>query len=74
MLILLLFQSAFKDNLSIKPNVPGKVLPGAEFVVELTINKGDMKGFAMLTNELPEGFIVTALESKNASFSFSEKK
>ena len=74
MLILLLFQNAFKDNLSIKPNIPGKVFPGAEFVVELTINKGDMKGFAMLTHELPEGFIVTALESKNASFSFSEKK
>lgn len=48
--------------------------PSGDFTVELTINKGNISGFAKLTENLPAGFTASALESQGASFSFLEGK
>ena len=48
--------------------------PGNEFTVELNINKGNLSGFAKLLETLPAGFTASALDSKGASFTFSDQK
>jgi hypothetical protein len=52
--------------------VPSNV--GADFLVELNINKGNLTGFAKLLETLPAGFTAVSGESKGASFSFSDQK
>ena len=52
--------------------VPGKV--SGEFTVEITINKGNLTGFAKLMEVLPTGFTALANESAGASFSFADQK
>lgn len=41
-----------------------------DFTVEITINKGNVSGFAKLLETLPKGFMATQAESMGASFSF----
>jgi len=47
---------------------------GNEFTVEITVNKGNITGFAKLLETLPAGFTATPLESQSGSFSFAEQK
>ncbi|HET6243601.1 MAG: hypothetical protein H0V01_02150 [Bacteroidetes bacterium] len=74
MLFLLIFQNILSDGLSIKSNIPKNAAPGSEFIVELTISKDDIKGFALLTQELPSGFTAEAINNNNASFTFIDQK
>lgn len=41
-----------------------------DFTVEISVNKGNVTGFAKLMETLPAGFTATAGESQGASFSF----
>ncbi|OFY83371.1 MAG: hypothetical protein A3F72_20455 [Bacteroidetes bacterium RIFCSPLOWO2_12_FULL_35_15] len=45
-----------------------------EYVIEITINKGNLSGFAKLVETLPAGYTATALESKEAAFTFADQK
>ncbi len=45
-----------------------------EFVVELTVTKGNLGGFAKLVETLPTGFTASAIESAGATFSFTDQK
>lgn len=45
-----------------------------DFLVELTINKGNLTGFAKLIEVLPAGFTAVSGESKGASFTFTDQK
>jgi hypothetical protein len=74
MAILILFQNLFSGSVNVKTKMPEKIKPGDEFTVELTIEKGNISGFAKLQNELPEGFTASAIESKSASFTFIDQK
>ncbi len=47
---------------------------GGEFTVELTVDKGNLSGFAKLLEVLPAGFTATPIESAGASFSFADQK
>lgn len=55
-----------------KRNAPSSVT--GDFVVEITVNKGNVTGFAKLLETLPAGFTATAIESQGASFSFTDQK
>lgn len=46
----------------------------SEFNVEITVNKGNIIGFAKLLETLPAGFTATAIESQSGSFSFADQK
>lgn len=67
---LLIYQLFFTDVVTITQNAPATAKAETEFVVEVTVKKGDIKGFAKLQLDLPEGF--TAVEDINngASFTF----
>lgn len=67
---LLIYQLFFTDVVTITQNAPATAKAETEFVVEVTVKKGDIKGFAKLQLDLPVGF--TAVEDINngASFTF----
>jgi len=62
------------EGLSVSCSRKIPLSPGKEFTVELNINKGNLTGFAKLLETLPVGFTASAIESKGASFSFSDQK
>lgn len=45
-----------------------------EYVIEVTVNKGNLSGFAKLMETLPAGYTATAIESKEAAFTFADQK
>ncbi len=75
--VVLIFISSYffdsPDPVTILPFVPSGVEPGDAFVVELTVNKGNIKGVANLQQYLPEGFTATPVETNHGSFSFKEQ-
>lgn len=62
------------DGVIIQDNTPTSLAPGEEKVVEITINKGEVDGFAKLQIELPEGMTASAVKTEGASFTFSGQK
>jgi hypothetical protein len=52
--------------------IPSSVMPGTDFIIETTINRGNVNGFMRFFQELPEGFIPTDIESKGGSFTYSD--
>ncbi len=60
------------NDVAIQPSVPESVKPGEEFLVELTVNKNNLSGFAYLQQYLPEGFSATPVETQNGKFLFEK--
>ena len=58
-------------GVEVSQSVPSEMKPGAEYTIEITVNKGATGGFAKFQQDLPEGFTAVAIESKGASFSQS---
>jgi hypothetical protein len=73
-LILLLFNAIVTVDLKITPNSPSNVSPGSEFTFEIAITKGSVSGFAKIQQDLPPGFTASEIDSKGASFTFSDNK
>ena len=71
---LLLFDTFLVADINISQNVPATMAPGSEVRVTITVNKGDLSGFAKLQLDLPPGMTATAIETKGASFTFAEQK
>lgn len=74
LLVLVVFNVIVTIDLTITSNVPAQVEPGSEFTFELKVFKGNISGFAKIQQDLPEGFTATEMDSKGASFTFSENK
>jgi hypothetical protein len=70
---LLIYQFFFADGITVTQNIPSSAKPGSEFIVELTINKGTIGGFAKLQQDLPEGFTAVKDEDNGATFTFSNQ-
>ncbi len=66
--------SAFAQDVKVTSNIPAEVEAGKEFTVELTVNKGDVSGFAKLQQELPAGLSATPENPNGSTFSFKEQK
>jgi len=73
MIALIIYKAFFAGDISVTQSAPASSKQGSDFTVELTINKGETGGFAKLQQELPAGFTATAIQSKGASFSFSNQ-
>ncbi len=74
LIVLLVFNVIVTIDLTVTPNIPAQVEAGTEFTFELKIFKGNISGFAKVQQDLPEGFTATEMDSKGASFTFSENK
>ena len=70
----LLFDAFLIGDISVTQNIPSTMDPGSEVRVTVTVNKGDLNGFAKLQLDLPVGMTATAIETKGASFTFADQK
>ncbi len=68
------YQIFFPGGVTLKHELPSNVNPGAEYTVNITINKGDLNGFAKYVQELPNGFTAYIDEVTDATFSFKDQK
>ena len=64
----------FSTDVTLNLNMPEMANAGNEFLVEITINKGDVEGFARFQQELPVGFTAIARETANGDFRFEDQK
>ncbi|MBL8000729.1 MAG: hypothetical protein JNL05_02100 [Flavobacteriales bacterium] len=71
---LLVFNALFLADITITQDIPATMQAGSEVKVTVTVDKGDLGGFAKLQIDLPEGMTATAIETKGASFTFAEGK
>ncbi|MDQ3099803.1 MAG: hypothetical protein M3R08_00330 [Bacteroidota bacterium] len=71
---LFLIDTFLLADISITQNIPATMQPGSEVRVTVTVNKGDLGGFAKLQIDLPPGMTVTAIDTKGASFTFADQK
>ena len=64
----------FGGDVTLKMDAPNEVNAGSEFVVEITIEKNAIEGFARFQQELPAGFTAEAIDNGGADFSFEMQK
>lgn len=62
------------DPVTLSSNMPETADAGSEFLVEVTIKKGDVEGFARFQQTLPVGFTAVARQTANGDFSFVDQK
>jgi hypothetical protein len=62
------------SEITIQNMAPSTLTPGEKVLVEVSIDKASIQGFAKMEIVFPEGFIATPAETSGASFTFSEKK
>jgi hypothetical protein len=62
------------DEPTVKQEIPLSFSKTGTSVVKVKIDKTGLEGFAKLEINIPSGYIVRAMETKGASFTFSEQK
>jgi hypothetical protein len=67
-----LFNNMNYQDVSVSVSSPGEILAGESFEVEVTIEKGELMGFARYQVELPNGLIATPIDPVFADFSFRD--
>jgi hypothetical protein len=72
LILLIGYKIFFGGAVEVEQKVPAQANPGEKFMVEVIIEKGDREGFAKWQQELPEGFIATAVETAGATWSFKK--
>ncbi len=70
---LFVYNAFIADDVTVTPKSTDVASAGSEFVVELTVSKGAVQGFAKLQQDLPKGFLAEAVETGGASFTFSNQ-
>lgn len=71
---LFFYQLIFTGDLAVTQKVPSSLIQGKDAVIEITINKEDVSGFAKIQQVLPEGFTAEPIETKGATFSYKDNK
>lgn len=62
------------EEVNVENNLPESMAPGSKKLVELVIKKDQIQGFSKLELTLPYGFIITPVDLKGASFTFTAQK
>ncbi len=69
-----IYQIIFSGDITVSQQLPSQINAGSEAIVEITINKSDITGFAKIQQDFPEGFNAEPIETKGATFSFKDNK
>jgi hypothetical protein len=64
----------FSGDISVTMDLPGQINAGKELKVQITLKKGDLKGFSRFQMDLPPGVTAANIYSANADFSFKDQK
>jgi len=60
------------QELTATQNFETTVKPGGSLKIEITINKGAITGFMKFSQDLPEGYTASLVDSKGGSFSYAD--
>jgi hypothetical protein len=60
----------FPVSVNVSQSVPFSANIGGSFIVQVAINKADLKGIAKFTEQLPKGFTATAIDMQGAKTMF----
>ncbi len=60
------------EDVEISHNIPDYLIAGSSYDVDITIQKGEITGFAKFQMEVPDGIEVKSVEINNSSFTFSD--
>jgi len=74
MLGLLLLGFITGNDINTRIDVPKEVVAGDEFMVTISIDKGDVRSFARIQQNIPNGIIVKEMKSAHAQFSHKNGK
>jgi hypothetical protein len=61
-------------DVKVTQTLPSTMAPGSEVRVTVTVEKGELSGFAKFQLDMPPGLTVAAVETKGASFTFADGK
>ena len=64
--------AAVGQEITATQKIPEKAMPGTDFIVETTVNRGSVTGFMKFFQELPEGYTATDIDSKSGSFTYAD--
>ncbi len=67
---LLLCRLFFPVSVNVSQSVAFSANIGGSFIVQVAINKGDLKGISKFTEQLPKGFTATAIDMQGAKTMF----
>jgi hypothetical protein len=62
------------EDVSLSVGVPSEVNAGAEFDVELSLQKGSIESFARFQQDIPNGLTVQVVDPANSNFTFENQK
>lgn len=68
------YQLIISGDVTVSQTIPQAIQSGSEVTVEITVNKGDVAGFAKVQQDFPKGFQIEPIETKGATFSFKENR
>jgi len=71
---LFFYHLIFSGDIAVTQKFPTSISSGTEAIVEITIKKNDISGFAKIQQNFPDGFTAEPLDTKGATFSFKENK
>ncbi len=71
---LFLIDAFLLADVRITQTIPTSMTAGTDVRVSVTVEKGELSGFAKFQLDLPAGLSVTAIETKGASFTFADGK
>lgn len=69
---LLFLSTSLSAQITGTQKIPANALPGTDFMVETTINKGSSKDFMKFFQEIPDGLVATEMESQGGAFTFAD--
>ena len=70
--ILLFVKLSISQEVTATQKIPENILPGTEYIAEITINQGMNTSYLKFSQRLPPSFIASEMDSKNGKFSFKD--
>ncbi len=71
-IFLFAIECSFAQDLSATLKMPELVAPGDDYVVEITITKGEINSYIKFSQKLPPHFKATEIDSKGGDFTFED--
>ncbi|MBA3971010.1 MAG: hypothetical protein H0X46_02510 [Bacteroidetes bacterium] len=68
----LFVSQALCSQITATQKIPAGAMPGTDFIVETTINRGTVNGFMKFFQEIPEGLTASEIESSSGTFTFAD--
>lgn len=60
------------EDVEISHTIPDYLIAGSSYNIDVTIDKGNIEGFAKFQMEVPDGINIKSVEGSNSSFTFSD--